>query len=65
MRAFGLVSAGGEQCPWAAFGGRGGWAWGFGGVCGGCVRVTERGGCEVGHGAPRGGSVWVAGCGGR
>ena len=54
----------GEQFAWAAFGGRGGWAWGSGGVCGGRVRVTGQGGCAVGRGAPRGGCVWVAGCGG-
>ena len=31
---------GGEQFAWAAFGGRGGWAWVFWGVCWGRVRAT-------------------------
>ena len=46
---------GGEQFAWAAFGGRGGWAWGFCAVCGVYVRVTGRVGCAVGRGAPRDG----------
>ena len=54
----------GEQFTSAAFGGCGGWAWGFGGVSGGRVRVTGVGGCAVGRWALRGGCVWVAGCGG-
>ena len=61
VRAYGLASAGGKQFVWAAFGGRGGWEWGSGGVCGGCVRITWWGACAVGHGAPRGGRVRVAG----
>ena len=56
---------GGEQFAWAAFGGREGSAWGFGGVCGGRMRVTGQGGCAVGLGALRGRCVWVAGCEGR
>ena len=31
-----------KQFAWAAFGGRGGWAWGSGAVCGGRMRVTGR-----------------------
>ena len=53
---------GGEQFAWAAFRGRGGWAWGSGGVCEGRVRVTGRAGCAVGRGAPCGGCVRVV-CG--
>ena len=51
---------GGKQFVWAAFGGRGGRVWGFGGVCGGRVWVSGRAGCVVGRGALRGGCVWVA-----
>ena len=54
---------GGEQFAWVAFGGRGGWAWGLGGVCGGRVRVSWRVGRSVRRGAPRRGCMWVAGCG--
>ena len=61
----GLVSAGGEQFAWAAFGGQGGWAWGFGGVCGLCVWVTGRVECAAGRGASSGLCGSVAGCGGR
>ena len=46
---------GGEQFAWAAFGGRGVWAWGFGAVCGGRVWVSGRVGRAVGRGAPCGG----------
>ena len=54
---------GGEQFECAAFGGRGGWACGSGGVCGGSVRVTGPGGCAVGRGVPCGGCVRFAGWG--
>ena len=60
-----VVVCGGEQFAWAAFGGWGGWAWGFGRVFGGRVRVTGRGECAVGRGAPRDRCVWVSGCGER
>ena len=56
---------GGKQFAWAAFGGQGGWAWGFEGVCGGRVWFTGRVGCGLRRGALRGGCVWVAGCWGR
>ena len=56
---------GGGQFAWAAFGGRGDWARGFRGVCGGHVRVPGQGGRAMGRGAPRGGCVWVAGSGAR
>ena len=62
-RLCGLASAG-EQFAWAAFRGRGGWAWVFWGVCGGRGRATGWGGCAAGRGAPLGGCVWVVECGG-
>ena len=64
-RSCGLVSAGGEQFAWAAFRGRGGWAWVLWGVCGGRGRATGWGGRAAGRGAPLGGCVWVVECGGR
>ena len=48
---------GGEQFAWAAFRGRGGWAWVFRGVCGGRGRATGWGGRAAGRGAPLGGCV--------
>ena len=56
---------GGEQFGWAAFRGRGGWAWVLWGVCGGRGRATGWGGRAAGRGAPLGGCVWVVECGGR
>ena len=56
---------GGEQFAWAAFRGRGGWAWVLWGVCGGRGRATGSGGRAAGRGAPLGGCVWVVECGGR
>ena len=53
---------GGEQFAWAAFRGRGGWAWVFWGVCGGRGRATGWGGRAAGRGAPLGGCVWVVEC---
>ena len=55
---------GGEQFAWAAFRGRGGWAWVFWGVCGGRGGATEWGGRAAGRGAPLGGCVRVVECGG-
>ena len=55
---------GGEQFAWAAFRGRGGWAWVFWGVCGGRGRATGWGGRAAGRGAPLDGCVWVVECGG-
>ena len=55
---------GGELFAWAAFRGRGGWAWVFWGVCGGRGRATGWGGRAAGCGAPLGGDVWVVECGG-
>ena len=43
-----LASAGGEQFAWAAFRGRGGWAWVFWGVCGKRGRATGLGGRAAG-----------------
>ena len=43
---------GGEQFTWAAFRGRGGWAWVFWGVCGGRGRATGWAGRAAGRGAP-------------
>ena len=54
---------GGQQLAWAAFGGRGGPAWGFRGVCGVCVPVTGQVGCAVGGWAPRSGCLWLPGVG--
>ena len=56
---------GGEQFAWAAFRGRGGWAWVLWGVCGGRGRATGWAGRSAGRGAPLGGCVWVVECGGR
>ena len=53
---------GGEQFAWAAFRGRGGWAWVFWGVCGGRGRATGWGGRAAGRGAPFGGCVRVFEC---
>ena len=55
---------GGEQFGWAAFRGRGGWAWVFWGVCGGRGRATGWGGRAAGPGAPLNGCVRVVQCGG-
>ena len=55
---------GGEQVVWAAFGGRGGWALVFWGLCGGRVRATGWGGRAAGRGALLGGCVRVVECGG-
>ena len=55
---------GGEQFTWAAFRGRGGWAWVFWGVCGGRGRATGWGGRASGRGAPLGWCVRVVECGG-
>ena len=55
---------GGEQFAWAAFRGRGGWAWVFWGVRGGRVRATGWRGRAAGRGAPLGGCVRVVECGG-
>ena len=55
---------GGEQFAWAAFRGRGGWAWVFWGVCGGRGRATGWGGRAAGRGTPLRGCVWVVECGG-
>ena len=54
---------GGEQFAWAAFRGRGGWAWVLWGVCGGRGRATGWGGRAAGRGAPLRGGVWVVKCG--
>ena len=59
VRVCGSASAGGNSSLGLHSG-----AGGFGGVCGGCVRVAGRAGCAVGPGAPRSGCVWVAGLGG-
>ena len=64
-RSCGLASARGEQFAWAAFRGRGGWAWVLWGVCGGRGRATGWGGRAAGRGAPLGRCVWVVECGGR
>ena len=56
---------GGEQFAWAAFRGRGGWAWVLWDVCRGRGRATGWGGRAAGRGAPLGGCVWVVECGGR
>ena len=55
---------GGEQFAWAAFRGRGGWAWVFWGVCGGRGPATGRGGRAARRGAPLSGCVRVVECGG-
>ena len=64
VRLCGLASAGGEQFTWAAFRGRGGWAWVFWGVRGGRVRATGWVGRAAGREAPLGGCVRVVECGG-
>ena len=56
---------GGEQFAWAAFRGRGGWAWVLWGVCGGLGRATRWGGRAAARQGPLGGCVWVVECGGR
>ena len=53
---------GGEQFAWAAFRGRGGWAWLFWGVRGGRVRATGWVGCAAGRGVPLSGCVRVVEC---
>ena len=63
LRLCGLASAGGKSSS-GLHPGAGGWAWGSSGVCRGRLRVSGRGGCAVGRGAPCGGCVWAAGCGG-
>ena len=55
---------GGEQFAWAAFEGRGGWAWVFWGVRRGRVGATGWGGRAAGRGVPLGGCVRVVECGG-
>ena len=62
-RLCGLACAGGNSsCGLrSGAGGGGGASWG---VCGGRVRATGRAGRAVGRGAPCGGCVRVAGCGG-
>ena len=56
---------GGEQFAWAAFRGRGGWAWVLWGVCGGRERASGWGGRAAGRTAPLGRCVWVVECRGR
>ena len=63
LRLCGLASAGGNSLRGLHFGGRGGWAWVYGGVWGGRVRATGRVGRAVARAAPCGGCVRVAGCG--
>ena len=64
VRLCGLASAGKNSSRGLHPGAGAGWAWGSGGVCGGCVRVTGRDGCALGRGAPCSGCVRIAGCGG-
>ena len=55
---------GGNQFAWAAFRGRGGWAWVFWSVCGGRGRATGWCWRAAGRGAPLGGCVRVVEWGG-
>ena len=64
-RSCGLCQRG-EQFAWAAFRGRGGWAWVLWGVCGGAWAGHWVGwACRGAWGSPLGGCVWVVECGGR
>ena len=53
---------GGEHFAWAAFRGRGGWAWVFWGVCGERGRAIGWGWRAAGRGTPLGGCVRVVEC---
>ena len=65
VRACGSLSRGGEQFMWAAFGGRGGWAKGFVGFCGGVCGSLGENGVLLGVALLAEGVCGLAGVGGR